>query len=392
MSRLNSFGCVFIIFCFFLCTSKEAFSQPVQCQNWTAAEWDQFLDQNINPKQYYPELTYSKIKAAKEQCTENISKAGLEPCFSRISGYYDQFVPGKGGMFTSKMNDRDYYNSQPPEAVELPPELKNATNALPKNWKEVAEKNGWKWALFHSGTANEPRLVMYLPAKGDEKYDRLLVYYAFSKSNDPTTYVGLQMQSIEKTKDPTQPAQYHFKSWGFNGVDGTPLPRASGGRCVSCHISGPRAIEPAKNPVFQTELGGVTNLEAFNKLILRKNLDYSQYYDLKNFPSHLKVGEGKCTGCHDGTSRNSLSYSLNSDGSFYAENIHRKVVREETMPAVDGEMLTREERATLAKYVQDDYDTKIKQWLTETKCTSLNPTGLKMNTPPVTVSPRAGQQ
>lgn len=343
-----------------------------QCKEWSKSDWDKFIQSQLNGSTSY--YIFQHIQRAEKICPENMSSNSVNRCVSRILGYYGQFLSNKGGMFSSRMSDDEYIKSQPEGVLELPSELANSSNGLPTNWKQIAEKNGWKWVLFHSDTANEPRLVFYIPGK---TYNRLLVYYSFNtRSTDPSSWVGLQMQAIENKQEKSDGKlpKYYFKSWGFDGHNKTPKMAYTGGRCVDCHISGPRAVVPQSNPKFSTQWGGVKSVSEFNELIVKKgNLDYSPYYDEKYFPNHLQIGKD-CVLCHDGKDRSSLARSIDSSsGEFNLTNIHRKVVIDLTMPReYYGPSLDPNDREKMVLDIEKDFKDKLNAWLTETPCDPAN--------------------
>ncbi|MGE0527058.1 MAG: hypothetical protein AB7P49_08350, partial [Bdellovibrionales bacterium] len=278
----------------FLFTSTS-YSNEIQCENWSPAEWDRYLDKDLLRPGAHTEEIYNVLLGLKKKCATSISTLGLEPCLERTLGYYKQFsINNVGRTFSRVMNDDEYLASQPQDVMQIPQEFRNG---LPANWREISKRKGWKYALFHSGSGSSGRLIFQIPG---EKYNRLLLYADLGDppSNDPTTYDHVQMQAIEKT-DPksNSPAKYYFREWKVEESNKPPVLSTRGGTCIECHFSGPRAIEPIANPSFKSELGGVKNLQAFNDLIIHKGpLDFSLYYDLKNFPSHLKIGERVCSG------------------------------------------------------------------------------------------------
>jgi hypothetical protein len=360
--------CLFIIA---LCLVTQPLSArlAVNCKDWSQADWDRYIDSRLSDDFFVDEVGWN-LQNMKEGCPENVAKNGLEPCLDRILGYSSHFRPFKprSGMFSGLMSDKDYYASQPQDIMQLPQELSSTSGILPKNWREIANKNGWKYALFASDTGNSSRLVMHVPG---EKYDRLLVYFSYdSRNNDPTTYVGVQMQAIEKRT--TRPPKLHFRSWGYSPVTKAPVVAVSGGRCITCHINGPRAIVPRGGPHFATEIGGAANLTEFNRLIVHRGpIDYSQYYNPKYFPHDLEVGD-KCMGCHNGEQRSSLAFNIDESGEFFMAGILRKVVDEETMPKTTMRM-THKDRVDTVYETAADYRNKLRKWLTQTKCVGLKP-------------------
>ena len=102
----------------------------------------------------------------------------------------------------------------------------------------------------------------------------------------------------------------------------------------------------------------------------KKILDYSLYFDPKYFPTHVKVGERwGCTDCHDGRSRNTLAYLVDSYGGFAHFNLHRKLVEEKSMPPGQSDAPDPEDTRTKAFIeIAKDYNDQIRNWLTENKC------------------------
>lgn len=345
------------------------------CREWKGSDWNDYLEHELFAFNTNPKRIIAEIEKRKKMCIGATNSSNLNECTKRISDYFSQFNNNSNDyMFSAVMKNDDYIASQPEGVMELPEEFKNASNGLPENWEEVAKKNGWKWVLFHSDTANEPRLVFYIPG---EKYDKMLVYYSFNtRDTSPSSWVGLQMQAVQKKtnegKKPELP-KYYFKSWGFSKFLRKPEVAHTGGRCVQCHISGPRALIPKKRPAFETRMGGVDSISDFNSLIVQKGeLDYSPYYNMKAFPRHLQIGSD-CVQCHNGKDRQSLAFSVDSYGQFEIENIHRKVVREESMPMEFYESLSDSDRMEMTRSVVGDYQQKIREWVTEISCETGKP-------------------
>ena len=359
-----------ILLSFFI--SKICFARSMEnsCRDWKGKDWDNYLQKEFFRFNSNPRMVLSSIGKMKLECAGSTNQANLNACTQRALDYFSQFANNSDEyMYSSVMKNDEYIASQPKGVLELPKEFQNASNGLPSNWEDIAKKNGWKWVLFHSDTANEPRLVFYIPG---EKYDRMLVYYSFNtKDTSPSSWVGLQMQAVQrKTDDGKVPEllKYYFKSWEFSRVFRKPEVAHTGGRCVQCHISGPRAIIPINKPAFETRMGGVQNIEEFNRLIVQKGeLDYSPYYNMKAFPKHLQIGSD-CVQCHDGKDRQSLAFSVDSYGQFELEKIHRKVVREESMPMELYESLNQTDRLNITRSIASEYKRKLQDWVTEVSC------------------------
>lgn len=354
------------------------------CNAWSSQDWDTFIASNLlsSIETQPPQSIIRAVESAKATCSSSIGRLGISECLSRISGYYRQFsgsigIPGSGNgnMFSSVMTDQEYYASQPQDRMELPAELRTAANGLPQNWKDIAKQKGWQWALFSSGTGGQPRLVMRIPKNG---YTQLLVYYGDSRypaNSDPTTYVGLQMQSIETERNGRRldKAIINFRSFGFAGQPNNfPHSVVSGGRCITCHTNGPRAIIPQSNPAFPTQFNEGMNLEKFNRSItLTGPIDYSPFYDLRNFPSQMTFGSA-CIRCHNANSR-PLAFSVLENGQFSISQHIRKVLQEKSMPAYPGYSGTAADRDRIAREISSDYYSNLRKWLTEKKCSAISP-------------------
>ncbi len=330
------------------------------CENWTKKDWNAYLNNKLLVDRDGDQILI-KIKQIEKMCKASYDKNKISMCTQRVVGYYKQFSMENTGMYSAVMSDKEYLASIPKEAAEIPPELSKEKGGLPQNWKELVAKKGWQYALFHSGTGDSTRLVIRVPG---EKYDKLLVYYnSDNKNPNPKMFEGVQMQTIEKIKGAGSP-KYYFQSFGFEEPEKTPKHIEYGGRCVQCHFGGPRAIVPVKNPNFKTEVGGVKSLSEFNRLLTSNNPpDLSPYYDVKNFPSKMKLGKD-CKSCHDGSYRASLAYSVGYYGNFKLDEIHRKVAEEGTMPA-DGGYLNQIEQSKMFDGIAADHAVEFKKWLTD---------------------------
>ncbi len=283
--------------------------------------------------------------------------------------YVRQFDPAHSGQFSSIMTDRQYMASRPAAIMQLPPQFAKAPHALPKNWRDIANKQGWPWVLFSSGTVEEARLILFVP--GDH-YDRTYVYASlFNPDNsDPTTYDVVQMQAVEK--NPMGRRDLYFSAWDFKDTSGVPRAIVPEARCLRCHLNGPRAIVVPDLPHFATEIGGVHSVNELNQRIVSPQpLNYARYYDMENFPTHMDLGSGhQCTECHNENQRHSLAFSIDRNGKFNFSNVMRKVSVEKTMPMQPSWEWTDLERMSTSVEIENEYRNKLKVWLTERKCNS----------------------
>jgi len=351
----------------------QSLTSTASCENWSRADWDAYLARISRLDRFLyqvPEQMAMAVEATMQSCPANVQKNQIVACTERILAYGKQFTASRVGLFSTLMPDDQYLALQPPEAMKLPAELQSAAHGLPKNWRAVANKNGWKYALFCSNTNIESRLVMFLPG---QSYDRMLLYFCDGVNPDPTTYPLMQMDVVVKKENGVKlkkPKQY-FRTLAFGEDDLRPTSQSSTGGCVGCHVNGPRAIEPRKRPAFPTELGGVENIDQLNSLLVHDEIfDLNLYYDLKTMPTHLQVGRTwGCNQCHDGDRRRSLALSLNLGGSFNKEDIYNKIVVDQTMPIEEGRpSVTPEMRPLIAADIEKDYYEQLSAWLIEHKC------------------------
>lgn len=334
------------------------------CDSWNKIDWDTYIQFKLFSSEYGDHIL-ERLREIIKRCKSNYKANGINKCTQRIENYYKQFDDRGKGMYSTILSDEDYVESIPREASQLPDELKNSPRGLPPNWKELAQKKGWQYVIFHSDTGDSARLVMRVPGKN---YDKLLVYHASkNKTFDVNNLEGVQMQAIEKNK--SSHPQYYFKSFDFEqSPRKIPWHSVQGGRCVQCHWNGPRAIVPNSSPNFPTELGGVKSVEEFNSLIVMNTQpDLSPFYDLKNFPTKLQVGTN-CKSCHDGKTRASLAFSVGYYGDLELHQIHRKVIDEKSMPLGASNQLARTEREAIVENIKKEYRREIQKWLTETPC------------------------
>jgi hypothetical protein len=350
-------------------STAVAQTQLGNCAQWTGADWNAFIDNAIEDtftnKKGMTDV-YTNLQVVRASCETPQNSQRIEKCLDRFTHYSKHFDPLSSGHYSSIMTDEEYLASLPKKIMRLPPEFANEPNALPKNWQEIAEKNSWKWVHFSSGTASEARLIILVPGK---IYDRLYLYYNYDpKNTDPTTYTGVQMQAVEKNS--VDPATFYFKAWVFKGPKRIAKDGPTEARCLNCHLNGPRAIVESKYAFFPIQLGGVTSVNEFNKLIISpKPLNYERYYNLDYFPAHMQLGSThQCTECHNGNQRSSLAFSVDEFGKFNFSNIIRKVAIDQTMPKNPWWEWSPISRDTAYSEIQEEYNTKLKDWITEMKC------------------------
>lgn len=354
-----------------------SFTVP-ECFNWTHSKWDEFLktlvDQLLNSSAN-SELLYRKFQETYDQCREAIELLNINSCLARVNGYLKQFgKSGKNHMFSGILSNDDYYSNQPEERMQLPPELARAKNGLPKNWKEIAEKKGWKYALFHSGSSYQNRLVIIIPG---EEYEQRLVFFTFDPSlQDPTEFDGgLQMQMIEKKikgVDLKRP-RIHFRSWGLKGPGGLPRLNHSGGRCADCHPNGPRALIPSSLKKLKPTFSPGMDLASFNKLIIvDSTVDLPGVYEREHMPESMTISN-KCNYCHDGELRSSLSRMVDGSGRPEPFLIMEKVELDKSMPAnnYDTKLNEGDGRHKLTVSIEKEFKDKLSSWLLDIKCTKL---------------------
>lgn len=365
--------------------ASSAFADPYDiktCKKWAPEDWDIFIEDKLLGRdgshlKTGPIFAINPLKKAEEYCPKQFNSPEITKCLQRLDEYSKIFIQSKSdSLFSFIKSDKDYLDSQPKSRMELPNEIKNAPRGLPKNWKELAEKNNWQWILYDSQVGypkSESRLILTIP---HEEYTQLLMYYGSHGNQDPTTFIGLQMITVERAQDKKilEQSKVHFRAFSFKEEDELPRLRLGGDeKCVRCHISGPRAIVLPNKGTFPTQMSKNTSLAAINELIIKgsKAPDYSEIYNVDKFPTHLPVGEKyECTQCHDGKTRNSLSFIVgNGTGMFDLDNlIHHKVKKEKTMPKDPSWEVTEDERNKMGDEIFDDYHVQLKKWLTEIKC------------------------
>tara|TARA_B100000749_G_scaffold280259_1_gene275741 strand:+ start:101356 stop:102582 length:1227 start_codon:yes stop_codon:yes gene_type:complete len=377
---------LFLLFSFLL-SSQILRADPEDlstCDTWSPQDFDIYIDKTLLR---FPESTKNvkdNIDYMQRLCGDRIKSLGIEACLKRSEGYYSQFFYQYQieNTLSSVKTNSQYLADQPQEKMKLPDQLFTKDLTLKRNWKAIAKENGWQWIHFQSNTTvggrPSARLIFVIPKDG---YQQNILVATFSdedgNNSNPTEYRSIQMQTIEfeSEGETLEKPLLHFRGWYKNkGIGNASLNNIhKGQRCVGCHASGPRKVVLMDNPAFPTTFSDETSLKKINEAITIDKLhDMSLYYDLENFPTDLKIGEGKgaeCISCHNNEKQRSLAFSRTIDGSFWTNDWDRKIFTEKSMPADDVIYnYTDEERIHIRMSLIPEYSRKLKAWLTETKC------------------------
>ncbi|GEM_PF-3378116 len=379
---------LFLLFSFLL-LSQILWADPEDlstCDTWSPQDFDIYIDRKLLTAPEYNINVKSHLARIRRFCGERIKTLGIDDCFKRPEGYYKQFFDysDREHTLSSVKTNSQYLADQPQDKMLLPRALFDKNLRLKRNWKAIAKRKGWQWIHFQSNTevGGEPsaRLIFVIPKDG---YQQNILVATFSEEDgnnpNPTEYRSIQMQTIEfeAEGETLEKPLLHFRAWYQRDGKDSKKPVLhkidKGSRCVGCHTSGPRKVVLRDNPAFPTTFSDGTSLKKINEAITIDKLhDMSLYYDLDNFPTDLKIGEGKgaeCISCHNNEKQRSLVFSRDAQGGFWTNDWDRKIFTEKSMPADDVIYnYTDQERHLIRMSLIPEYNRKLKAWLTETKC------------------------
>lgn len=364
------------------------------CQKWSPKDWDQYKsyllkeypsDDLLRPEFEDFQKIYSKCK------TKFTNFAPMVQCLERAEYLGKLLNRHNKPIHVSKTNE-EYFNSQNEELLKLPPEFKNG---VPSNFKEIANKNGWKCVTFKSKlkTAVDHGNAMYrtifaIPRKvqGKTVMQRIL---ATSLTPDPSKSLGtIQIISTEHDYDgrvqngEDKGAKMHYRI--FVSKDDTLQYFKKGNSCAECHMTGPIRIKPDAG--FEPDLCGDYDLKALNEELLKDSTEPNQEEVLDprlhpqptigNFPISAdgKVGvDGpgsvRCIDCHNdvGGPRRPLQVGTYYLGPISQLPMWSEEVRiHQHMPP--GKQLSVAEWEKAKKLLLKEQQDGIRAWLDAKKC------------------------
>lgn len=358
------------------------------CDKWSYQDWDLYIGKVFSdvlppvPGSLHFDLDFTKknkeLSSLLKSCANAISKKGLWNCLKRPFMFTVLFEEKNKNRYSYFLSNKEYYKSQPEEKMQLPLEFKNSPYGLPKNWREISAKNGWKWIFFQTQLSDKTsRLVIQIDKKD---YQVLLLYefYDKAKSDDldlsKIKLIDMQVVEYKKNGKILDKPLVHFREWNdFSSTNKKPILAESVDSCIKCHPAGPRAIYPKENPTHALEMSKNTSLTKFNDaIVLDSAVDWKHIIDPLFFPSKITIGsKGGCTDCHDGETRNSLSL-ITDDGKFAFNTFHDQLVMPKQMPPMSKpDELTYLEREEIFKSMQLEYYKKLREWILEFKCSSI---------------------
>lgn len=363
-----------------------------KCSTWSGDTWDRYIREVLfsedtlgidKAKVQYAHI-YSTLHSASTYCPENYRRPRIRACLSRIEQYYMQFswnkdrtIPLYGGTQSTVYTDQQLYDSQPAGRMSLPREFASAPYGLPLNWRNIANKKEWKWVYYTSAFSGEDRIMFLIP---HEEYVQYVLYF-FYRTKDPgppENLLGIQMITVEKYigGQKLEKPLIHFRSFKFKG-DQMELHHWQE-RCISCHAGGPQSIIPdlSINPgTIPTEVSPNTTLAEINKIMrLREVPDLKRYYNMQALPDFLvdddiTIEADKCTNCHDGKDRVSLTHMLTTNGDI--SGIIRDRLHDPPPYGMPYDALieyTTEERYLMLKQIRHNFKRQLRRWMTEIKC------------------------
>src|SRR5690606_30781560 len=121
--------------------------QASECDQWNKADFDSFIAQEFS---LAPEASFTNYQqnlntiTKLQSCQARIDQLGINSCIERLYAYMEPEKYIKGSRSTI-MSDLEYDQSLNQEMT-MAPEI--FRQGLPKNWKEVAKQNNWKWVYF----------------------------------------------------------------------------------------------------------------------------------------------------------------------------------------------------------------------------------------------------
>src|SRR5688572_18696857 len=125
---------------------SKAFSQEVKCSA-SSSEWQNFLSRIA---QYGANGAYLEdYKENVERCQSDLKSKDWYSCFENFMKYKSRTSSrGRSHSLGFNISDARYIEDRK-ELLTLPKEFRNG---LPANWREIADKKGWKYLEYRSQT------------------------------------------------------------------------------------------------------------------------------------------------------------------------------------------------------------------------------------------------
>lgn len=272
-----------------------------------------------------------------DKCSNAISSFGMQACFNNLKNYSYR----KTSDFSYKhllgfnQNDSEYLSTRMNYFV-LPKEL---SNGLPEDWKGVASKKGWKVLDYRSRVLPNPphnqysRILFYIPG---EEFDQWIQFTSPDIEDEEFKQSTLiDMIAVLKVKNgmTLDKPQINFIQYQRDVKGKNPQVRSFFDRCIRCHPSGLRHINPMIGSLSDEE--SLKTAAEYNKII--SNYGEISWGGSLN-PEKISPAFGKkdntCFECHnnyqvnDGTAkgiltafsdRNHFSHKMTVEFSMHPE-------------------------------------------------------------------------
>ncbi|MEQ1876929.1 MAG: hypothetical protein ABL958_09810, partial [Bdellovibrionia bacterium] len=269
-----------------------------------------------------------KVTVAKVRCAQNKNPV----CLERLESFVEnqRGLREDGHTYRFLLSDTDYVATRAPGVVELPPEF---ADGLPGDWREICERNGWKYLEYASNLiANPPnlsfkRVLILVPG---ETFERWIQFTVPEKNTQERLIdiIGVEHSQVEDGKlTELQSVKLNFIEYWRDGEGKNPQVRSKMASCFKCHAGGMRRIVPAGGSV---SVAGAEVLKEFNKKIAS--------YESYEFAGAVRPDLGgpamgdkqRCTNCHDGETRG--MFNAHHMGLRSRQQIYHKMVEDLRMP------------------------------------------------------------
>lgn len=252
------------------------------------------------------------------KCWGKISNFGISACFVNLKNYSFRMTSSFNNNHRLGFNQTDSeYLSGRMKYLALPSEF---SDGLPENWQALAAQKGWKVLSYRSRILPNPphnqysRILFYIPLPEYDQWIQFTTPDVEDVEFKQSTLID--MISVTKVENgmTLEKPQINFIQYERNRSGKNPQVRAFFDRCIRCHPSGLRNINPMIGSLESNE--SLRTALEYNKIIN----DYGQIswgkslFPEKLSPPYGKIeGKNSCFECHnnyqlnDGTSKGMLT-------------------------------------------------------------------------------------
>ena len=301
------------------------------CPERSPKEWAEFFIQRSENLA----SNLNSLETIWNDCGATFELNGVKSCAERVikSARQTKYTRYNGHSMGWEVSDSDYLSSAPDGYLDLPRELKDG---LPEDYKELAERKGWKMVEYRSRTVGNPPNGSYsrvLFLIEGEKVDKWIQFTLPENANNTERLIDFI--ALEKPQGPEDKATPYFTQYWRDSNGRNPKVRSQGqfDNCYSCHPNGMRELSPEPGS-YSAE--GAQNLDYMREKMTnytagRGSVDWGGALHPEDYGPPMGQAQG-CVKCHN-NGDGMHEFSRGAINSRHSQgHIRHKMTEDKTMP------------------------------------------------------------